>query len=189
MNVVATASCAEEALPLLRKKSPDILLVDLNLSGMSGTELIKAVSGQPNPPLILAHTMHDDVAHVFPAIRAGALGYIVKGAAPRELIEAIVQLSEGGSPMSPQVARMLMQSFQADAKQQSLYDLSPREREVLRTVAKGKTYKEIAAEFSISVNTVHAHIKNCYEKLQANSRGEALESARRLGILAGIEPV
>lgn len=173
---------AEEALAMLPDLSPEILLVDIGLPGMSGIEFIRrAKAGRPEIE-ILAHTVFEDRNNVFSALKAGASGYLLKGSSPRELIEALFNLYGGGGPMSPKIARAVIREFQEEGDQ-DVYLLSHRERQILASLEKGLAYKEIASAFNISPHTVHTHIKNIYEKLQAKSRQEAFLKARRKGIL------
>ncbi|MDA8169182.1 MAG: response regulator transcription factor [Nitrospiraceae bacterium] len=182
ISVAGLFGSAEAALGELADLSPDIMLVDLGLPGMPGVDLIQKAKEIMPRIEILAHTVYEDRQTVFAAIKAGASGYILKGSSPRELVESIHNLHHGGSPMSPRIARRVIQEFQSGAAE-DLYLLSPREKEILREIESGLTYKEVAGKYSISAHTVHAHIKNIYEKLQAKSRREALISARKKGIL------
>jgi two-component system NarL family response regulator len=181
-KVVGACETAEEALGLLPKVSPEILLVDLGLPGMSGIELIRRAKAMMPDLDIMAYTVFEDKNTIFSAIKAGASGYLLKGTTPRELIESIVELYHGGAPMSPNIARSLITEFQSeDDDGQSL--LSNREKDVLRHLGKGMTYKEMAESMNISIHTVHTHIKNIYEKLQARNQQEAVLKARKKGIL------
>jgi two-component system NarL family response regulator len=147
---------AEEALQDLANFHPDILLVDIGLPGMSGIDLIKKVKAKHLDMEIMVHTIFDARDTVFAAIKAGATGYILKGASPRELVESIENLQ---------------------------YLLTPREKEILMELEKGFTYKELAEKLSISHHTIHSHIKKIYEKLHAKSRRDALTTARKKGII------
>jgi two-component system NarL family response regulator len=182
ITVAGALGSAEEALQALKKAAPDVMLVDLGLPGMSGVELIKKVKDKFPGIDIMTHTIFEDRESVFSAIKAGASGYILKGSTPRELIEALNNLHEGGAPMSPKIARKVIQEFQ-DGTVSEQYLLSKREQEIVREIEKGLSYKEIADRFSISPHTVHTHIKKIYEKLQAKDRQEALLKARKKGII------
>lgn len=182
MEVVGDFGNAEETLRGLDLSTVDILMVDLGLPGMSGNELIRKVKSRMPDLEIMAHTVFDDRENVFSAIKAGASGYILKGSTPRELIEALHTLYAGGAPMSPQIARAVIREFQSD-RGEDPYLLSPRERDILRDMERGLTYKEIGSQMHISVHTVHTHIKHIYEKLQAKNRREAFSNARKRGIL------
>lgn len=182
ITVVSTYASAEEALAAIKRSRPDVLLADIGLPGMSGIELIREVKDRMPDLEIMAHTVFDDRETVFSAIKAGASAYILKGSTPRELIDALHTLVKGGSPMSPRIARKVIREFQDEAVDEQ-YVLSHREREIVKEIENGLTYKDIAAKFSISPHTVHTHIKNIYEKLHAKDRQSALVAARRRGII------
>ncbi len=182
IEVVSSSGSAEEALPALRKNPPQILLADIGLPGMSGIDMIRKAKEMMPHIEIMAHTVFDDKETVFSAIKSGAAGYILKGSTPRELIDALRTLAQGGSPMSPKIARKIIKEFQTDMVDER-YVLSHREVEIVKEIESGMTYKEIGAKFGISPHTVHTHIKNIYEKLQAKSRQEALLMARKRGII------
>jgi len=176
-------SSAEDALHALRKAAPDVMLADLGLPGMSGIDLIKKVKEEMPDVEILAHTVFEDRENVFSAIKAGASGYILKGSSPREIVEAIHELHKGGAPMSPKIARKVIHEFQDENTTSEQYILSQREKDVVRCIEEGLTYKEISEKLKISSHTVHTHIKNIYEKLHAKDRGDALIKARKSGII------
>lgn len=182
ITILGAWGSAEEALPALKKLSFDIMLVDLGLPGMSGIELIKKIKEDKPEIEIMAHTVFEDRDNVFSAIKAGASGYILKGSTPRELIEALNNLHQGGSPMSPKIARKVVREFQDEGVSEE-YLLSHREKEIVKCIEDGLAYKEIAEKLSISPHTVHTHIKKIYEKLHAKNRQEALITARKKGII------
>lgn len=182
ISVVSTYATAEDALVGLRRAGAEILLADIGLPGMSGIELIRELRDRLPDLEIMAHTVFDDRETVFSAIKAGASAYILKGSTPRELIDALHTLEKGGSPMSPKIARKVIREFQEDGADEQ-YVLSHREREIVKEIENGLTYKDIASKFSISPHTVHTHIKNIYEKLHAKDRPGALVAARRKGII------
>jgi len=186
IRVTACFTSAEDALD----KSPnwseiDLLLVDLDLPGLSGIELIRHI--RPfNPNLnILVYTVHEDRANVVEAIRAGACGYLLKGSASRDLLAALREIHAGGAPMSPRIARyVLTQLHQSETPAvQKTYELTQRETEILRLLEHGYSYKEIAGRLNVSAHTIHAHIKNTYQKLQASGRAEAIRIGRVRGVL------
>lgn len=182
ITVIGAFTSGEEALSGLNKSQPDVALVDLGLPGMSGIELIRRVKEDMPEIEIMAYTVFEDRDTVFSAIKAGASGYILKGTTPRELIEALYSLYNGGAPMSPKIARAVIMEFQ-DSGADEQYLISEREREILKGVEKGMIYKEIADKLNISPHTVHTHIKNIYEKLHAKSKQEAILKARKKGII------
>lgn len=173
---------AEEALKFLPASSTTILLLDIGLPGMSGVELIAKVKPLMPNLKIMAYTVSEYRETVFAALKAGACGYLLKGCPPRELIESLRSLHQGGAPMSPKIARKVIQEFQApNIRQEDL--LTPREKEILSQVAAGCAYKEIGSKLFISPHTVHTHIKNIYEKLQVCSRSEVLQKAHQMGVI------
>ncbi len=183
ITVVGAFSSAEDALQALNKAAPEIMLADLGLPGMSGIDLIKKTKEEMPGVEIMAHTVFEDRENVFSAIKAGASGYILKGSSPREIVEAIHELHKGGAPMSPKIARKVIHEFQDESIINEQYILSQREKDVVRCIEEGLTYKEIAKKLNISSHTVHTHIKNIYEKLHAKDRGEVLIKARKTGII------
>lgn len=182
ITVAGTFGAAEDALASLKDCSPDILLADLGLPGMSGIELIRAARDALPELDIMAYTVFEDRQTIFAALKAGATGYILKGCTPRELIEALFNLHRGGAPMSPKVARLVIREFQGEETEE-VNLLSRREQEILGSLGRGLTYKEVAASLHISPHTVHAHIKKIYGKLQAKDRRQALRKAGRKGLL------
>ena len=155
----------------------DVVLMDIALPGMNGIEGVKKAK-KINPDInILMLTIYEESEIVYEAICAGAYGYLVKKTPPSRLIDAIREVYEGGSPMSSRIARQVITSFQTfqDARTvDSQYNLSPRELEVLKHLAEGSNYQEIADELFISVDTVRHHIRNIYKKLQVHSQSEAV---------------
>lgn len=182
IQVVGAYESAEDALAELEQIAPEVLIADLDLPGMHGTEMIRRAK-RAFPDLdVMAFTIFEDRETVFAAIKAGASGYLLKGSSPRELIESLDNLHAGGAPMSPRIARKVIQQFQ-DVNENSDLILSHREKEIVKGIADGMSYKELADRLCISPHTVHTHIKNIYEKLQVNDRTEAIVQARRRGII------
>jgi DNA-binding NarL/FixJ family response regulator len=182
IEVVGAFGSAEEALQGLPGCCPELLLVDLGLPGMTGVEFIEKVKHEMPAVEIMAHTIYEDRETVFSAIKAGASGYLLKGSTPREIVEALFNLHDGGAPMSPKIARKVIGEFQLYGPGEQ-YLLTPREKEILKRIEAGLAYKEVAEKLSISPHTVHSHIKKIYEKLHARNRREALINARRKGII------
>jgi DNA-binding NarL/FixJ family response regulator len=190
MEVVGSFCSAEDALAQADWSRVDMLLADIDLPGISGVELIGKVKEAHPGVEALAYTICEDRAVVMAAIRAGATGYLLKGSTPRVLIESIREQYAGGAPMTPKIARKLIVEFRLkDTPPGDLEAvnsgsvLTPRQIVILRLVVKGFSYGEIADQLKISPHTVHAHIKNVYEKLQARSRQDMLLKARRLGAI------
>ncbi|MBC8017813.1 MAG: response regulator transcription factor [Verrucomicrobia bacterium] len=183
ITVDGAFACAEDALQELTDLKPEIMLVDLDLPGISGIELIRQVKGRTPEVEMMAYTIFEDRETVFAAIKAGACGYILKGSSPRELIESLNSLYQGGAPMSPKIARKVIREFHEDDEDSEKALLSHKEKNIVRCVEQGLTYKEIAERFYISPHTVHTHIKNIYEKLHAKDRREAIKTARKKGLI------
>lgn len=175
-----TAEAALDALPLL---STTILLTDIGLPGMSGIELITKVKEAHPDVEILAYTAQTDRDILVSVLNAGANGYILKGCKPRELIEALHCLHEGGAPLSPQISRTLVREFHPPASAEAPSLLTTREKEILTALEKGLSYQQIADLLTISVHTVHTHVSKMFKKLVAENRKDALVKARRLGIV------
>jgi RNA polymerase sigma factor (sigma-70 family) len=169
-----TAEAATLELPILK---PDIVIVDINLPGMSGIECVSRVKKLVPEMQFMMFTVYESNDQVFDALKAGASGYILKKTAPAQIIESIKELHAGGSPMSASIARKLVALFNEQNSHTSIRNdaaLSPREREVLELVAKGLLYKEIAEQLGISFNTVRQHIGKIYEKLHVHNKTEAI---------------
>lgn len=161
-----------EALPRL---AVDVVLMDINLPDKSGIECVREAKPLKAHVQYLMLTVLENPAYVFQALCAGATGYLLKNIEPEELLEAVRDINEGGSPMSPAIARLVVNSFQGSV-QQRINDekLSDREKQILDLLAQGLLYKEIGAKAGISTETVRKHVRNIYEKLQVNSRMEAV---------------
>lgn len=161
----------------LEKENPDLLLMDIDMPGMNGIEAVERVrkTGKNIPILML--TVFDDNQHVFDAICAGASGYLLKKHISTKLFSAIDEVLEGGAPMSPSIARMVLNSMQLKPTAENSYQLTPKEKEVLTSLSKGNSYKMIAAEHEISLDTVRSHIRKIYEKLHVHSQTEAVSKA------------
>lgn len=165
---------AEDSLPQLLKEPPDVAIVDIRLPGMSGIELVSRLKGACPSILCLILTTHEDGITIFSALKAGASGYLLKRAPAEEIVNAIVQTHEGGSPMSPQIARRVVDYFYQSPVVDGADHLSSRELEVLQLLSRGAMYKEIADQLGISMGTVRTHIAKIYEKLHVHSRAEAM---------------
>ena len=166
---------AEQALEEIPYREPDVVLMDIQLPGMSGIECIRQIKSI-NPAIqFMMMTVYEDAENIFKSLEAGASGYLLKNTSPKKILEAIVELKEGGSPMSGEIARKVVASFQTNLPDHSEKEkLTTREYEIVELLSKGFLYKEIADQLSISVGTVKQHIHNTYEKLQVNNRTEAI---------------
>lgn len=170
-----TFTDAEKAFEVLSVQPVDVVLVDINLpGGINGIELVQKL--KPLHPVMqfMMCTVYEDSDLVFRALKVGATGYILKKTPPAKLLEAIQEIYMGGSPMSSQIARKVISSFQKPAVPDAALLLTKREQELLDLLAQGFRYKEIADQLSLSIDTIRTHIRNIYRKLEVQSRAEAL---------------
>jgi DNA-binding NarL/FixJ family response regulator len=172
---------ADTALQRLPADQPDVVLMDINMPGMNGIECVERLKKMMPEVLIVMLTVYEDSDQIFRALAAGASGYLLKRLSPTKLLQAIREVHTGGSPMSNSIARKVVASFQKvrnlDEKQPHL---SPREQAVLDCLAKGLTYKQIADQLEISIDTIRTHLRRVYEKLHVQSRTEAVAKYLRL---------
>jgi DNA-binding NarL/FixJ family response regulator len=173
----------EEALAH-KGKSPDVLLVDIGLPGMSGIEGLPLLLRQHPESVIVMLTIYDDDDRVFDAICAGASGYLLKKTPPARLLEGLREAVNGGAPMSPEVARRVITLFrEVRPKEPTAHDLTPHELRLLQLLAEGHNYKTAATELGVRVNTVGFHVKQVYLKLHVHSKSEAVAEALRRRIV------
>jgi DNA-binding NarL/FixJ family response regulator len=167
---------AEDALSGILELQPNVVLMDIDLPKMNGIEAIKILKPKCPRVQFMICTVYDEDEKVFEALRSGANGYILKRSPPAKLLEAIVELYHGGSPMSSDIARKIVLSFQLknEEKIKDEYHITRREQEILELLSKGLSYQELADKLFISPKTVRKHIFNIYEKLHVNSRMEAV---------------
>ncbi len=165
----------EHALATLLTEKPSVVLMDINLPGVSGIECVRRLKPQLPDTQFVMLTVYEDPDHIFKALSSGASGYLLKRTPRAELLAALRDVYAGGSPMSSNIARKIVQSFQRfNAPPTATENLSPREREVLELLARGYLYKEIAEALHISGPTVNTHIRRIYEKLHVRSRSQAV---------------
>lgn len=188
VSTVAAACALLDATPV------DVVLIDLGLPDGHGSRVIRhAVARQPQCDVIVV-TMFGDDANVTDCIAAGATGYLLKDAQPQQLVAAILEVRDGGSPISPAIARRILQRMRTGeamptpepaplANPPAASLLSERETEILRLTAKGLNFREVGEVLAISTHTVHTHVKRIYQKLAVHSRGEAVYEAGQLGLL------
>ncbi|MGE4317740.1 MAG: response regulator [Deferribacterales bacterium] len=169
---------AEQAIIGVPKNPCDILIVDINLPDGNGIDVIEALNKQDINTQYLVYTVHDGSEYLFKALKAGASGYVLKCASTLDIVNHIKLLHSGGSPMTPSIARKVINFFQDNPNSGGSENLTKREIEILKYLDKGFSYNDISAELSISRNTVHTHIKNIYEKLQASGKEDALRKAK-----------
>lgn len=174
-NCIAVYEDAENALYDLPNKNTDVVLMDINLPKMNGIECVRLLKQKIPEILVIMLTMYQDSQKIFNSLQAGAIGYLLKSSSPIEILQAIKDVSNGGSPMSAQIARKVVQSFfRPNYDPKSSVKLTERETEILDLLSKGYINKEIAEQLSISPDTVHNHLRRIYEKLQVRTRTEAV---------------
>jgi len=163
----------------IEKSNPDVIVMDIEMPGISGIEGVKLVKENFPEMKILMETIFDDDKKIFDSICAGAEGYILKNTAPVEILSAIKEIYEGGSPMTPTIANRVLKMVksQRDSDSKNIFNLTDREKEILSCLVEGMNYKLIAYECVISIDTVNVHIKNIYKKLQVHSKSEAVAKA------------
>lgn len=171
---VSTHESAEQSLKQLPAKKPDVVLMDINLPQMSGTDCVPLLKQAIPGVRVIMLTVYDDEEQLFNSLRAGADGYLLKRTPPARILEAIAEVLSGNAPMSGQIARMVVEYFHQRMAPREDEKLTPREKEILAQLAKGFHNKEIAAALAMSVDTVRAHLRNIYEKLHVASRAEAI---------------
>jgi len=171
---VCACATAEEALKVFPKNEPEIVLMDIQLPNMSGIDCIAQLKQMLPSVQIIMVTVYEDTERIFKALRMGACGYLLKRCAPEELISAIREVRQGGAPMSREIARKVIASFQEPATAATeVEDLTAREREILELLASGFPNKEIADRVGLTDGTVRWHLRHVYNKLHVRSRTEA----------------
>lgn len=177
--VGAFANCSD-ILADVEVLKPDVILMDINMPEMDGIEGLKKLRVKNNDVKVLMLTVFDDNQNVFESIRNGANGYVLKKTPPAKLLEYIQEAQTGGAPMTSSIATQVLKMFSATHKKDNEdFDLSEREKDVLQLLVNGYSYKLIAADLFISIDTVRSHIKKIYDKLHVNSKSEAVAKALR----------
>lgn len=168
----------------LDKLRPSVVLMDIGLPGMSGIEGVQKLKARLPEVEVLMLTVFEDDQKIFDSLCAGASGYLLKKTPPAKILEAIQEIHEGGAPMSAKIARRVLQKFQSPpATTSSTTQLTERENQVLSGLVKGMSYKMIASEYSISLDTVRSHVRHIYEKLHVNSKVQAVTLALKNKLL------
>jgi DNA-binding NarL/FixJ family response regulator len=187
INVVGEAADGRQAVDKVRQLSPDIVLMDISMPGLNGLEATRQIRQRFPGTKVLILTMHADEEYILQILQAGALGYVVKQAAPEELISAVEAVSHGQVFLSPAISRTVLQEYlrraEAMTGQDSYDTLTPREREVLQLIAEGHPPREIAETLCISIKTVETHRAHLRHKLDAHSTAELIRYAIRKGIV------
>jgi DNA-binding NarL/FixJ family response regulator len=185
VELVGDAVDGQEAVDRALDLQPDVILMDLHMPGRNGIEATREIVSAAPHIAVLVLTMHEDDESVFSAVRAGARGYLVKGARQAELLRAVRTVADGGAVFGPAIARRLIGFFDAAASAASstpFPDLTEREREILDLVARGRSNHQIAAQLKIAIKTVRNHVSSVFTKIQVVDRSEAIVKAREAGI-------
>jgi len=171
-------SSGEDLLAAEFEPAPNVVLMDINLPGMDGIECVSRLKASRPDTQILMLTVYENSDRIFEALAAGANGFLVKNTPPDKLLEAIREVSNGGGPMSSHIARKVIQSFQAEPRNnvpaEKRENLTPRELEILELLSQGYAYKQIADKLSLSIGTIQTHISRIYKKLHVNCRTQAV---------------
>ena len=186
-KVVAEAEDGRQAVQLVAKHHPDVVILDIGMPQLNGIEATRQIVAQESHPNVVILSMHSDESYVLRALKAGARAYILKNAAEADLIRAVQAVSEGKSFFSPVISKMLLEDYMRQVREKEVEDtydlLTPREREILQLIAEGKTNKEIATILGLSPHTVETHRGNILEKLNLHSVPELILYAVRKGII------
>jgi DNA-binding NarL/FixJ family response regulator len=174
-KLVAAYSHVMQAKEQILQHKPDVVLMDIDMPGRTGIEAVREIRTFNTSLPVIMLTVFDDNVHVLEAIKAGASGYLLKKHISSKLFESVTEVLEGGAPMSPSIARMVISNMQRPSE--NPYQLTSREKEILTALSTGNSYKMIAAQFAISIDTVRTHIKKIYEKLHVHSQTEAVSKA------------
>jgi DNA-binding NarL/FixJ family response regulator len=171
-------SSMEEALAATFSPPPDVMLIDLGLPGMSGIEGIAEMRKRAPATALVVLTVYEDNDRVFRALCAGATGYLLKNTSPVKLLEGLREAVNGGSPMSPEIARQVVELFRKfHPPERANYDLTPHERRLLKLLVEGHSYKSAAVELAVTIHTIGFHVQNIYGKLQVHSKSAAVARA------------
>lgn len=179
-EVAGSYSNGQEAIQRIPDADPHLVIMDINLPDVSGIECVSRLRSLVPGLLMVMLTVHEETETIFQALQAGAHSYLVKSTPPIEIIQALSEVAKGGSPMSADIARKVINSFHRKPKPKEtrcaslLNQLSPREKQILEMLSRGYLYKEISERLNIKFETVHTHIRNIYEKLQVHSRSQAV---------------
>ncbi|MEI7627091.1 MAG: response regulator transcription factor [Bacteroidota bacterium] len=174
VSVLASFDNSEDFIVAMDDLEIEVAIIDINLPNMNGIECIFLLKKKFPSIHFLIFTVIEDDEKIFDALCAGATGYLLKNSTPQMIVQAIIDIKSGGSPMTSSIARKVVSSFSKVTELQDQFSLTTREKEILICLEKGLRYKEIAFNLSISMDTVRSHIRNIYEKLQVQSRTDAL---------------
>lgn len=172
----------EDTTRLLQKievLQPDVVLMDINIPGKNGIEAVKEIKENFPKVNVCMQTVFEDDDKIFASLCNGASGYILKNTPPEKVLQAIREVADGGSFFTPSVAKKVLQNFQQQPQQGEFIQLTEREKEILKLLVDGLSYKMIADKVNLSFHTIHTHLRNIYEKLHVNSKGEAINKAMK----------
>ena len=158
---------------------PDVVLMDINIPGKNGIDAVKEIKENFPEIHVCMQTVFDDADKIFASLCNGASGYILKNTAPEKILQAIREVADGGSFFTPSVAKKVLNNFQQQPMQGEFVQLTEKEKEVLKLLVDGLSYKMIADELNVSFHTIHTHLRNIYQKLHVNSKGEAINKAMK----------
>jgi len=181
-KVIADYGSVNEAATIVRRYRPDVVIMDIDMPGKTGIQGVSEIKEARPETLVIMYTMFEDDEKIFASLCAGANGYILKKTSPHKLFEALQEAIDGGAPMSPSVARRVLQSFAIKSRSHQ-YSLTQREIDILGLLVKGYSIKMIAAELKIAFDTVRTHLKNIYQKLHVNCGKEAIAKVLRERII------
>lgn len=182
-SVVGQAGDGQQAMPLIEKTRPDVVLLDLNMPNMDGIAALRAIRERKLPVKVLMLTISQNDVDLLDAIRAGADGYLLKNTEPEELRRAIRRVAEGQGALSPEVTGPILRAVSRSATPDQAYLLSERELEVLNCLVDGLTTQQISSRLFISENTVKTHVRHIFEKLEVSNRAEAVGKAMQMGVI------
>lgn len=185
VNFMGSFSSCNEAEKHMRQFEPDLVLMDIDMPGITGVEGVKIIKQVRPQTLIIMQTVFEDNDRIFQSIKNGANGYLLKSTAPEKIQSAIREAMEGGAPMTPKIAKQVLEMFSIRTTGQVTNDfkLTEKEREVLALLVKGRSYKMVGFDLGISIDTVRSHIRKIYEKLHVNSATEAVTTAIKHGLM------
>lgn len=182
-KLIAAYENCEGFLKEIKNNLPNVVLMDISMPGMNGIDCVKKITGEYSDLKIIMLTVYEEEQKIFDSLRAGASGYILKRASLQEILSSIKEVIAGGGPMSPVVARKVLNFFNLSGKKKLELNLTNREAEILKELVEGHSYKKISEKLFISLDTVRSHIKGIYQKLHVNSKSEAVAKALKENLL------
>ena len=182
-KLIAAYESCEKFLKEIKNNLPDVILMDISMPGMTGIECVKKITAEYSGLKIIMLTVYEEEQKIFDSLRAGASGYILKRSPLQEILSSIKEVMSGGGPLSPVIAKKVLNFFNLSGKKKSELNLTNREVEILKELVEGHSYKKISEKLFISLDTVRSHIKGIYQKLHVNSKSEAVAKALKENLL------